>query len=111
MYAEVCIPSNPSKKSFTYQIPSDMPAGEGSMVNVPLRNRLLTGIITNISSKKPPYPTKSITSLHSSAITLKKWQLELSKWMSEYYFCSLQQILKLFIPKGKRTKITDEETK
>lgn len=67
------------------------------------------GVVTEVSDKKPPYSTKPIASMPSTAITLKKWQLDLAKWMSEYYFCSLQQTLKLFIPKGKRTKKTTEE--
>lgn len=110
MYAEVCIPSNPSKQGFTYKIPEKLEITEGSLVNVPLRNRILTGVVTAISGNPPPYPTKPISSLPSNAITLKKWQLEMAKWISEYYFCSLQQVLKLFIPKGKRATTESEET-
>lgn len=104
MYAEVSIPNNPSKPSFTYKIPEKLKINEGDLVNVNFRNRVLSGIVIKITNKKPPFAVKPISSIPSSGILLKKWQLELAKWISDYYFCPFPKILKLFLPKAKRIK-------
>lgn len=99
-FAEICPKRRmPNKlETLTYQIPEDMEVKEGSFVNIPLRNQKIEGVVIGISDKKPPYPTKNISELLSEYPLLQKWQLEVVKWMSEYYFAPLQKCVNLFLP-------------
>ncbi len=99
-FAEICLkrrmPDN--LRTLTYSIPKELKLNEGSYVTVPLRNKTEEGIILNISDSKPRYPTKGIKELIYDYPVLQKWQIELAKWMSEYYFAPIQKCINLFLP-------------
>ncbi len=99
-FAEICLkrrmPDN--LRTLTYSVPVDLKLNEGSYVTVPLRNKTEEGIILNISDSKPIYPTKDIKELIYDYPILQKWQIELAKWMSEYYFAPIQKCINLFLP-------------
>jgi len=99
-FAEICLkrrmPNN--LETLTYAIPEDLQIKEGSLVSVPLRNMKQDGVVVGISENKPPYPTKNISELLNEYPILQKWQLEVVRWMSDYYFAPLQKCLNLFLP-------------
>ena len=101
MFAEVLLNHAYSRKqkSFVYEIPEDLNAEIGSGVVVPFRNKKEAGIILKINKQKPEFQTKEISQLLDPNLLLKKWQLDLIKWISEYYFCSEYDALRLFLPK------------
>lgn len=73
---------------------------EGSLVQVPLRGVLQTGIVVEIrahSEVKKILPIKKV--LSSDSLMTEKL-FELAIWMSRYYFTQLSQVLKLFFPKS-----------
>ncbi|MFC1600447.1 DEAD/DEAH box helicase family protein, partial [Patescibacteria group bacterium] len=99
-FAQICLKRRMpnSLETLTYQIPDDLNVEEGSLVKVPLRNIKQDGVVIGITEKKPPYPTKNISELITEYPLLQKWQLEVVKWMSDYYFAPLQKCLNLFLP-------------
>ncbi|MFC1810569.1 primosomal protein N' [Patescibacteria group bacterium] len=99
-FAEICLKRRMpnSLRTLTYEIPEDFKVSEGSYVNVPLRNKSEEGVVLNILDKKPSYPTKNINELIYDYPILQKWQIELAKWMSNYYFAPIQKCLNLFLP-------------
>lgn len=101
MYAEVLLPQKvgTSKETLTYQIPAELENPRpGIIVEVPLRNSKIKGIIFKLHQEKPDYATKNINKIVENAPHLENWQIELLKWISEYYFCPLFKTLKLFLP-------------
>lgn len=98
----------------TYRLRSDLKVRRGNFVEIPLRNRQTRGVIMNIHEHEPPYQTKEILTLVENAPHLFAWQVELLEWLSDYYFCPLYKVLKLFLPKPffskkKLTPVINEE--
>ncbi|MBU1152255.1 primosomal protein N' [Patescibacteria group bacterium] len=81
----------------TYQHHS--PIKEGSLITVPFRNRLKSGLVWSNTENKPDFKTLDILHILKDKPLLTSDQLKLIAWMSEYYLCPLHIILKLFIPK------------
>ena len=71
-YCEVALPV-PLRSAFTYAIP-DRLAGSifvGSRVLVPFRNRAMTGVVVEVSSRRPdPARVKTIKEIHASGTTI-----------------------------------------
>lgn len=99
-YAEVLLPQKigPRDKTLTYEIPSEGKFLIGQLVEVSLRNKMAKGIIYEIHDNKPSYPTKQIHGVVPHAPHLSPWQIELMKWIAEYYFTPLYKTLRLFLP-------------
>lgn len=118
-YAEVLIPQKIVKGSSTlsYEIPTDLKEIKvGHLVKIPLRNSVKTGIVWNIHNDKPAFKTLPIKSLVTAEPLLQKNSVLLANWISNYYFCPLHQVIKLFIPKRffnekkeRKTKNIDEQ--
>lgn len=100
-YADVLIPQKIGDLSdtLTYSIPSTSKVKVGQSVKIPLRKSFTNGIIWKIHSKKPEFKTFPIKEIVEKTPLLSSFQMKLMKWMSEYYFCPLFKVLKLFIPK------------
>ncbi|MGE3278922.1 MAG: primosomal protein N' [Candidatus Altimarinota bacterium] len=78
----------------TYQSEQDLPMG--SLVKVSIGKRTVHGIVMS-EVPEPTYECVTIQELIiPEAITLP--QIELCKWMSGYYYASLQKCVQLFIP-------------
>ncbi len=100
-FAEIVIPQKVgSNETLTYQLPEKSEIQIGNIVTIPLRNRQVRGVILEIHTKKPSYPTKSICSKVENAPHLAPYQIELLKFISDYYFCPLYKAIKLFLPPG-----------
>jgi primosomal protein N' (replication factor Y) len=81
-----------------------------SVVTVPLRARMVTGFVIK-QVKKPEFETKPIKTLLSKK-PLPKHCIELAKWISQYYVCSLGEALRQLAPSKptiRRTKDTELE--
>ena len=115
MIAEIIINSNVKNldRIFDYEIPTELNVKVGSRVFVPFGNMktLEEGIVINIKDKTE-YKVKSISALQEEQINDE--YIELSKWMSNRYFCNLSDCLNLMLPPGRKTKniqnrITDKK--
>lgn len=81
---------------------SDTELPTGTLVQIPLGRSLTEGIVWGVPKEKPTFKLKSINSV--SEITLLPYQLELARWIADYYASSLGQSLQLFVPRGLEKK-------
>jgi primosomal protein N' (replication factor Y) len=108
-YAEVVF-NLPVRKSFTYQLPADAPAVTGLRVSAPFGKRRLTGLVVGELSEPPAGVTgiKEISRVIDSRPVFDERVLELARWMSRMYMCSLGEALSSMIPGGRRESETEE---
>ena len=67
----------------------------GSIVSVPLKNTVKEAVvITDV--EKPEFETAEITSVSDKVYT--NAQMDIAKFISEYYFSSFSEAISLFIP-------------
>ncbi|MCH9634161.1 MAG: Primosomal protein N' [Chlamydiae bacterium] len=100
-YASVILSSG-LKKELDYGILKELQPliSEGSLVQVPLRGVLQTGIVVRIHNEcnlKRVLPVKKVIS-KDSLMTDKLFELAI--WMSKYYQAPLAKTIKLFFPKS-----------
>ncbi|MBP5318821.1 MAG: DEAD/DEAH box helicase [Paludibacteraceae bacterium] len=97
-YALVTVPL--ALNGYTYRIPAGMPAGAGSLVRVSLgKTRYYNGVITSVSDQAPQggFAIKDIAELLVPGLVSPQ-QLELWRWVSFYYHCSMGEVLKAALP-------------
>ncbi len=101
-YAEIIIdhPYARKKDRFTYQVPEGFSLKEGDGVVIPFQKKKIVGLVSKVEVAKPDFPTKEILSILEPSPFLEPWQLELAQWISEYYFCSIYDCIRLFLPKN-----------
>jgi primosomal protein N' (replication factor Y) (superfamily II helicase) len=100
MYANVLLPQKvgQNKETLTYRLPEGLNAEAGQIVEIPLRNRKVKGVILEFDDKEPPYKTRDIIKITENAPHLSARQLELMRWIADYNFSPLFRALKLFLP-------------
>lgn len=100
MFAEILFTQKigNDKATLTYQIPPTIKAKIGQVVEIELRKKKMKGVIFSVHNKAPEYKTKEILGIIEHAPHLETTQLELLKWISDYYFCPYYKALKLFLP-------------
>lgn len=98
-FAEILIPQKigVGNDLLTYEVPSDSQAQIGMSVKVPLRNKVVFGIIWNLHHIPPSFKTLPIKELLLPL--LGPGQIKLIDWFSHYYFHPRHLLLKTFIPK------------
>jgi primosomal protein N' (replication factor Y) (superfamily II helicase) len=86
--------------TYTYAIPEALLARAlpGCRVEVALRNKKYAGIVSVITDKEPPYTTKPILNVLDDEPVLFAQQLQLWRWMSEYYMCSEGEVMAAALP-------------
>ena len=72
----------------------------GSHVRVPLRNKIVDGIVIDVlkAKSKEKYDLKKISETLGDKPLLNKAQLKTLTWMADYYECSIRQALIAWIP-------------
>ena len=105
MIAEVIIDSSVKtlNRIFDYKIPESLKVEVGTRVFVPFGNKkeLEEGIVIGIKEKSD-FKVKEIASLQEEQI--QEEYINLSKWMSERYFCNVADCLRLMLPPGRTSK-------
>lgn len=96
-------------KPLDYEIPSFLLPSvyPGARVQVPLRNKTVSGYILAIKDRPDFSPTQSISQIENSPITAKLF--ELAFWMSEYYCSSLRDTLRTIVPATLRKKVQPKQ--
>lgn len=101
IYAEVAVDALILEpKTYTYSIPKDMNVSMGQMVQVPLRNQFVDGIVTDIKDSADLSYIKPIHRCDDIGVLLNSHQIYLARWISDYYFTSLYTCLSLMLPPG-----------
>ena len=102
-YCEVALPV-PLRSLFTYEIPERL-AGSvcaGSRVLVPFRNRAMTGVVVELSVRRPdPARVKNIREIVEvldSIPALLPNLVELGRWVAGYYVTPLGEVFRAMLP-------------
>jgi len=102
--------TGPESQTFTYDSEHELTIG--SLVQIPLKNRSMRGIIVE-GVQKPAYKTRPISKMLSEDAILTEAQIKIAKMISEYYFCSLGETINAYLPfefgKKRRTLVDKSE--
>lgn len=99
-WAEVILPlALPT--TYTYGIPEELlsRAQPGCRAEVVFgRNKKYAGIIKSVTDQKPAYETKLLLNILDDEPVVYPRQLQLWKWISEYYMCSEGEVMSAALP-------------
>jgi primosomal protein N' (replication factor Y) len=102
--------------AFDYNIPDTLAQAvrSGSLVSINFRNRLISGIVTEVVSASEFSKIKDLSGVLSSHSLVSPECLQFAKWFSNYYYYSLASILKQLWPisplKKHRRKASTDKT-
>ncbi len=88
-------------RTYTYSVPVKFikKIQPGCRVEVVFgKNKKYAGLIKSIFANKPDFPTKEIISVIDDEPILYSMQLQLWKWISEYYMCSEGEVMAAALP-------------
>src|SRR5581483_1865443 len=104
-FAEVVFPI-PLKKVFSYQVPGALEGllKPGMRCSVSFGRRHTVGMVSGLTAHSPAQfkDLKPIEELLDTEPSLTPDLLELGKWISDYYYCSLGEALFAMLPTGYR---------
>ena len=92
----------PVRDPFTYTLENgfSQTAKVGSRVLVPFKNREIQGYIVGLSEESATGKLKPVKELIDEEPVLDSVLLKLTKWMSDYYFCSWGEAIENALPKS-----------
>ena len=101
-YVDVILPL-PLDGVFTYAISEELAAWAkaGMRVVIPFnKSKRYTGIIVSLHDRKPDFDVKPVIKLLDSKPILLPAQLQLWKWISQYYMAPLGEVMNAALPAG-----------
>tara|TARA_Y100001970_G_scaffold257661_2_gene336607 strand:- start:52882 stop:55356 length:2475 start_codon:yes stop_codon:yes gene_type:complete len=102
-FAEIAVDSPIGHgRTFSYEIPDHMMLQIGHMVLVPFGTQILQGIVFSLENSPSVDKTKFIIEITDPEPLLDQDRLDLVKWISGYYLCTLFEACALMIPPGIR---------
>jgi primosomal protein N' (replication factor Y) len=100
-YAEVSVNSPAAqRRTFSYAVPSGLDVREGQAVLVPFGEKLLQGVVMELSPRPAVEDTRDIIDVIESRPVLSPHHLSLAKWISDYYLSPLFDAVALMLPPG-----------
>ncbi len=108
MFAEVAVPIY-VRQTFTYRLPGDMAARAkpGCRVLAPFGKKFLTGFIVDLhespKSEVDEADIKDVEELLDESPIITSEILELTRWVSDYYFAPWGECLRAALPAGATT--------
>jgi len=100
-YAEVSVNSPVAqRRTFSYAIPSGLTIDVGQAVWVPFGDKLLQGIVLELSDYPSVEETREIAGIIDPHPVLSPARVRLARWLSEYYLSPLFEAVALMLPPG-----------
>jgi len=100
-YAEVCVNSPiAQRRTFSYSIPPGLNIEVGQAVWVPFGEKLLQGIVLELSDYPAVEETKEIAGIIEPHPMLSPAQIMLANWISQHYLSPLFDAVALMLPPG-----------
>src|SRR6266404_7825834 len=112
MFAEVAVPVY-VRQTFTYRLPGDMvsSARVGCRVLVPFGKKFLTGFLVGLhetlESEVEEVDIKDVEELLDQSPVITPEIMELTRWVSDYYFAPWGECLRAALPAG-ATSISEQ---
>ena len=93
-------------RTFSYRVPSSLDISPGQLVRVPFGARTLQGLVFSLSneSQVSEDETRNIIDVVFEEPLLDEVQLNLARWVSDYYLCSLFEATAPMLPPGSRRR-------
>ena len=108
-YAEVAVDAPVGhSRTFSYSIPPQYSLEPGQMVWVPFGSRLTQGIVTELAAASQVEETRDILAPIEPSPLVDKVHMELARWLSEYYLCSLFSAVSLMLPPGFESQVRSQ---
>ncbi|HEX74806.1 MAG TPA: primosomal protein N' [Dehalococcoidia bacterium] len=105
-YAEVSVNSPVAqRRMFSYTIPSGLTIDVGQAVLVPFGDKLLQGIVLELSHYPLVEETREIADVIETRPLISSFQVSLARWLSEYYLSPLFNAVALMLPPGFERKV------
>ncbi len=105
-YAEVSVNSPiAQRRTFSYTIPSDLSIDVGQAVWVPFGDKLLQGIVLELTDYPSVEETKEIAGIIEPRPVLSPSHVLLARWISEHYLSPLFDAVALMLPPGFERKV------
>ena len=100
-YAEVAVDAPVShSRTFSYSIPSRFTVTPGQLVWVPFGRRTAQGVVVEVVPSPQVEVTKDLLQPIEPAPLVTPVHLNLARWLSRYYFCSLFAAIAPLLPPG-----------
>ena len=100
-YAEVSVNSPVAqRRTFSYAVPPDLPVSEGQAVWVPFGEKILQGIVVELSPVPAVEETREITDVMEPEPLLSPRDISLARWINQYYLSPLFDAVALMLPPG-----------
>ncbi len=101
VYVDVLLPLA-IPKAYTYSVPIEYhdQVKVGIRVEVPLRNKLYSAIVTRVHREVPVVKTRHIIALLDESPIVTSIQLDFWKWMSDYYCAHPGAVMNVALPSG-----------
>ncbi|MFP3854391.1 MAG: primosomal protein N' [Anaerolineales bacterium] len=103
MYVEVAVNLAGPRGSFHYHLPDNTELADlepGHLITVPFAGRRAQAVVLARDQHSPVEETKPVEGLIDPEPVLTKAQIELARWMADYYHASLADCVHLMIPSG-----------
>jgi len=105
-YAEVAVNSPVAqRRAFSYAIPSGLDIEVGQGVWVPFGDKLLQGIVLELSPRPAVEETREIAGVIEPRPLLSPHHILLARWISEHYLSPLFDAVALMLPPGFERKV------
>lgn len=101
MFVDVVLPLALPKPTYTYGVPEGLIEMVQAGVRVEVqfgKNKIYSGIVVRVHREQPAYTTKPILSVLDSITVVTQEQLALWGWLSNYYCCSLGEVMLAALP-------------
>lgn len=100
-FAEVAVnAAQPARTPFTYSVPDGIVCSPGQAVFVPFGQRILQGIVLEISEQTTLEAVRPIAAVADPEPILDKAHIELARWMSAEYLAPLWDCVACCLPSG-----------
>ncbi|HLF04133.1 MAG TPA: primosomal protein N' [Dehalococcoidia bacterium] len=108
-YAEVAVDAPVAhSRTFSYSIPDGLTVGPGQLVWAPFGRRVLQGLVVELAAAPQVDVTRDILQALEPSPLLEPWGLELARWLSQYYLCSLFHAAALLLPAGFQNQVRSQ---
>lgn len=105
-YADIILPL-PLDSLFTYSVPDSFAGrvGQGIRVLVPFgKSKTYVGLVVRTHNNKPDFNVKDISTVMDDAPVVNAVQLELWRWMADYYLSSVGDVMNAALPSGLKSE-------
>ena len=104
-FAEVAVDAPTGhNQTFSFSVPTSLVVSPGHIVQVPFGPRKLQGVVFSLETYPQVEDTRDIIALVDENIILSDSHLELARWISKYYMCTLFEAVTPMLPPGSRIR-------